>query len=67
MELICQDIILIVFSFFDVCFFHGHQMEKQISLKPNIAYVLQKSNNSCYWNVILEEIDFGFLVQCNLK
>lgn len=44
-----------VFSVFDVCFFHGHQMEKQISLKPNIAYVffLQKSNNSCYWHVIL--------------
>lgn len=42
-----------VFSVFDVCFFHGHQMEKQISLKTNIAYVLQKSNNSCYWHVIL--------------
>lgn len=42
-----------VFSDFDVCFFHGHQMEKQISLKTNIAYVLQKSNNSCYWHVIL--------------
>lgn len=31
-----------VFSVFDVCFFHGHQMEKQISLKTNIAYVLQE-------------------------
>lgn len=43
-----------VFSVFDVCFFHGHQMEKQISLKTNIAYVLRNlSNNSCYWHVIL--------------
>lgn len=46
-------ITIMVFSVFDVCFFHGHQMEKQISLKTNIAYVLQKRNNSCYWHVIL--------------